>query len=121
MAFDEGLAERIREVLGDVPEVTERRMFGGLAFMEAGHMIVGVIGETLMARVGPTRDAEALARPHARPMTFTGRAMAGFVTVDPLGFEDDADLDWWVRVARAHASSLPPKDQAGAPPTRKRR
>lgn len=110
MAFDEGLAQRLRDVLLDEAGITERRMFGGIAFMDQGHMVVGVIGDTLMARVGPARHDEAMARPHARPMEFTGRSMVGFATVDPPGFEDDADLRWWIDVSRDHAASLPPKE-----------
>ena len=109
MAFDEGLAERIRETLADVRGVSERRMFGGLAFMLHGHMFVGVVGSTLMARVGPDRYATALRRPHAREMDFTGRPMQGYVYVDENGTAEDADLAAWVALCRGHAATLPPK------------
>ena len=75
MAFDEGLAERIRDTLDSVAGVTERKMFGGLAFMLHGNMFVGVIGSMLMARVGPEQYTAALRHPHAREMNFTGRPM----------------------------------------------
>ena len=77
MAFDPGLAERIRDLLAGRRGVGERKMFGGLAFLLDGRMVVGIIDRTLMARVGPDRHADALALPHARPMDFTGRPMKG--------------------------------------------
>jgi TfoX/Sxy family transcriptional regulator of competence genes len=109
MAFDAGLAERIREALRSKRGITEKKMFGGLAFMAGDHMFVGILGDTLMARVGPDRYAEALARPHARAMDFTGRPMKGYVFVDPPGFESDADLSDWVGRCIAFVRSLPPK------------
>jgi TfoX/Sxy family transcriptional regulator of competence genes len=109
MAFDEGLAERIRDTLADIPGVTERRMFGGLAFMLHGNMFVGVVGSTLMARVGPDRHATALRRAHAREMDFTGRPMKGYVYVDEAGTANDADLADWVGACRGYVATLPPK------------
>ncbi len=109
MAFDEGLAERIRDALRDAAAIDERRMFGGIAFMDAGRMFVGIAGDALMVRVGPSAYAAALARPHVRPMDFTGRPMKGYVYVDPPGFEDDAALASWIAQARAHVATLPPK------------
>ena len=96
MAYDEGLAERIRDALRGRRGVSERKMFGGVAFMLNGHMTVGIVSETLMARVGPARHADALALPHVRPMDFTGKPMKGYVYVDPPGIEDDAALDNWI-------------------------
>ena len=92
MAYDEGLAQRLREIFADRYEVEEKRMFGGIAFMLRGHMCCGIVGDTLMVRTGPDHYAEALQQPHAREMNFTGKAMKGFVYVDPAGVEDDADL-----------------------------
>lgn len=109
MAYDEGLAERLREVLRDTPEVAEKRMFGGLAFMIHGNMGCGVIGEELMVRTGPAAYEAALARPHARAMDFTRRPMRGFVFVGCDGFESDDDLEFWVRLGTGYALSLPPK------------
>jgi TfoX/Sxy family transcriptional regulator of competence genes len=109
MAYDEGLAERIREVLDGRPAVTEKKMFGGLAFMLDGYMFVGVQDDTLMARVGPDNHAAALARPGARPMDFTGRPMKGYVYVDPKGFESDEDLAGWIKQCAAFVKTLPPK------------
>jgi TfoX/Sxy family transcriptional regulator of competence genes len=108
MAYDEKLANRVRTLLADRPDVTERHMFGGLTFMVAGHMCCGVNGDELILRLGPDRATEALAVPHARPMDFTGRPLTGFVTVDRQGLSGRA-LAKWVREAVAWAESLPPK------------
>jgi TfoX/Sxy family transcriptional regulator of competence genes len=109
MAFDEGLAERIRDALIDVRGVGERRMFGGLAFMLRGNMFVGVVESTLMARVGPDGYAAALRRPHAREMDFTGRPMKGYVYVDEAGTAEDEALAAWVAMCRDYALTLPGK------------
>ena len=109
MVFDAGTAQRLRETLAEMPEVVERRMFGGVAFMICGHMSCGVIDDVLMVRVGPERHSEALLRPHARPMDFTGRPLNGFVYVDPPGFESDEDLALWVDMSLEFVTALPPK------------
>jgi hypothetical protein len=110
MAYDEQLAERIREVLGDDRAIDERKMFGGLAFLIDGNMAVGIVGDELMVRVGADDWAEALTLPHAREMDFTGKSMRGFVYVGAEGFEDDADLSGWVGRGTGFAGSLPPKE-----------
>ncbi len=109
MAYDEGLAQRLREILEDRRDVTERKMFGGLAFLLDGNMCVGVTAEELMVRVGPEAHARLLEEPHARPMDFTGRPMKGFVYVESEGFESDEDLRRWVERGIEFAVSLPPK------------
>ena len=109
MAFDEGVAERLRAAMGALDGVSEKKMFGGIAFMLGGNMCCGVNGDTLMARVGPEQYEEALARPHARPMDFTGRPMKGFVYVAPQGFVSDDDLRCWVSLCRRFVASLPAK------------
>ena len=109
MAYDEGLAERIRGLLEERDGVAEKRMFGGLAFLVGGNMAVGIVKEELMVRVGPEAHAAALAEPHARPMDFTKRPMRGFVFVAPAGFEEDADLARWVGRGVRFAASLPRK------------
>ena len=109
MAFDEGLAERLREVLADRPGITEKRMFGGLAFMSNDYMFIGIVGDVLMARVGPEGQEEALSRSHVRVMDFTGRPMKGYVFVDPAGFESDEALAGWVERCEGFVRSLPPK------------
>ena len=96
MAYDEGLAERLRGVFAGHADVVEKKMFGGLAFMVRGSMCVGVNGEELMARVGPDQYDESLALPHARHMDFTGRPMKGFVFIGTDGVESDDDLSEWV-------------------------
>jgi len=109
MAFDEGLAERLRDLLKLHKNVTERKMFGGLAFMLDGHMFVGILGDRLMARVGPADYADALHRPHASEMDFTGKPMKGYVYIAPEGFESDLDLESWVTLCAKFAASLPPR------------
>lgn len=111
MAFDEALAERIRDVLGARDGVSERRMFGGIAFMLDGKMAVGVIGEDLMVRLDPADAERALTEPHTRPMDFTGRPAKNMVYVDPGGTASDADLAAWVEAGATHAASLPPKEK----------
>lgn len=109
MAYDEGLAERIREILRGRRDIAEKKMFGGLAFMSRGRMFIGITDDALMARVGPDRYAEALKRRHVREMDFTGKPLKGYVYVDPPGFESDADLSDWVESCRLGVRSLPPK------------
>lgn len=109
MAFDEGLAERIREVLGPRPQLTERRMFGGLAFLLDGRMFVGISGQRLMARVGTQHYRDALALPHVHEMDFTGKPLQGYVYIEPPGLVEDRALAAWVNWCASHAASLPPK------------
>ena len=109
MAYDIGLAQRIREALEDRPGLSERAMFGGLAFLVDGKMFVGIQDGVLMARVGPDRHQDALAVPHVREMDFTGRPMKGYVYIDPPGIRVDEDLKAWVQWCVGHVSSLPAK------------
>jgi hypothetical protein len=109
MAYDEGLAERIRTVVIDRPNVAEKKMFGGLAFMLNDYMFVGVTDDALMARVGPDNYADSLARPHVREMDFTGRPMKGYVYVDPAGIESDRELGYWVDLCAEFVLTLPTK------------
>jgi hypothetical protein len=109
MPHDEGLATRLREILQDQPEIAERKMFGGLAFLADGHMFVGIVGDVLMVRVGPEAYEAALQRKHVRVMDFTGKPMRGYVYVDPPGFARDSDLADWATRARAFVRTLPPK------------
>src|SRR5262245_47895699 len=109
MAFDEGLAQRIREYLGSTSSVVEKRMFGGLAFMVAGNMCVGVLGDDLIARVGPGSTAAALGRPGSRLFDFTGRPMKGWIIVDAGALEADDSLAVWVDEALGFVRTLPPK------------
>lgn len=109
MAYDEDLAQRIRDVLRDKGGVTERKMFGGIAFMLDGHMLVGVSDRSLMARVGPENYERSLGRRGVREMDFTGKPMRGYVYVDPEALEADADLTYWVQLCADFVVTLPPK------------
>jgi TfoX/Sxy family transcriptional regulator of competence genes len=110
MAFSEELAERIRDALAGRADLSERKMFGGIAFMLGGNMAAGVVGEDLMVRLGP--DAErALAEPHVRPMDFTGKPIKSMIYVDAAGIESDEALASWVEAGADYAASLPPKQK----------
>jgi len=109
MAYYEGVAERLREVYDVHHDIVEKKMFGGLAFLVNGHMSCGVVGDSLMVRVGLEQYEPSLKRPYARPMDFTGKPLRGFVFVDPLGFESDEDLSGWVSASLEFVLSLPPK------------
>lgn len=117
MAYDEGLAERIREVLQDERGITEKKMFGGIGFLAGDHMVCGVLGDELIVRVGPGAHAKDLKAPHTRPFDFTGRPMAGWLMVAAGGHESDEGLTRWVEKGLAHARSLPPKGEK--PPAKK--
>ena len=108
MAYDERLADRVRELLDERTDVTERRMFGGLTFMVGGHMCCGINSDELILRLGPEAEETALRAPHARPMDFTRRPMRGFLTIAPDGLKGPS-LRRWIEQAVAHAESLPPK------------
>jgi hypothetical protein len=109
MAYDEGLAERLRESLSDHPEMSEKKMFGGLSFLLNGNLCVGVIGDEMIARVGPDAYPAALAQSHTRAFDFTGRPMTGWVVVSPDGLDSDESLQEWVDRALNFVMSLPPK------------
>jgi TfoX/Sxy family transcriptional regulator of competence genes len=109
VAFDEQLAERVREQLAAERGLAEKAMFGGVAFLLDGNMAVGLSGDELMVRVGPDRSDEALARPHTRPFDMTGRPMKGWILVGPDALEGERELAGWVSEGVAFARSLPPK------------
>lgn len=115
MPYDEGLAARIREVLHDRRGIVEKRMFGGIAFLLQGHMVVGIVSDNLMCRVGPDAYERALARPFARPMDFTGKPLKGFVFVAPGGFAEDGELENWIGDCVCFVGSLPPKAPRRSP------
>jgi hypothetical protein len=108
VAYDDELAGRVRNILLGEPGLSERRMFGGLAFMLDGHMCCGIVGNELMLRLGAAGVADTLERPHVRPMDFTGRPLKGMVYVAPEGLRGDA-LAQWLRPAVAFVRTLPPK------------
>lgn len=109
MAYDEALAQRIRQTLRGKRGVTERKMFGGIAFMLRGHMFVGVLEGSLMARVGPKNYERALAMDGAREMDFTGKPMRGYVFVGPRGLKPAAALRRWVELCADFVATLPAK------------
>ena len=109
MAYDENLAGRIRALLAGNPAVSERKMFGGIAFMVGGNMGCGIVRDELMVRVGPDRYDDAVGQPHARPMDFNGRPSKGMVYVGVDGFQSDSDLAGWVERGVSYAGSLPAK------------
>lgn len=109
MAFDLELAARVRTALTGRGGITEKRMFGGLAFLVDGKMFVGIRASSLMARVGTERHDDALALPHVRVMDFTGRPMKGYVYVDPPALRRPEDLSAWVTWCVEHVSRLPAK------------
>jgi TfoX/Sxy family transcriptional regulator of competence genes len=111
MAYDEGLAERIRELITARPGVVERKMFGGLGWMIGGNMAVGVMRESeLVVRIEPEETEAACREPHVHEFGRSGRKpMRGFVLVEPAGVEDEAELARWVDVGAARAASMPPK------------
>jgi len=109
MAFDQALATRVRALLGTSHEITERQMFGGIAFMASGNMAVGVSKDELMVRIDPTDQEEALASPGVRAFDMTGRPMRGWILVASDVTADEAVLRRWVEAGLGYAASLPPK------------
>ena len=109
MAYEKGLAQRIREALGAAPGLVEKKMFGGVGFMVLGNMACGVNKDNLIVRVGPDQYEQALSRPHARPFDMTGRPMRGWVMLGPAGYESDDDLEAWVQQGVDFALTLPAK------------
>jgi TfoX/Sxy family transcriptional regulator of competence genes len=95
-SYDRDLAERIRKALAGQRGVTEKEMFGGIAFLLRGRMFCGITNNTLMARIGPDRYEKALAKAHVRPMDFTGRPMKGYVFIDAQGLRTRRSLASWV-------------------------
>src|SRR4051794_15807179 len=110
MAYDEDLANRIRELIGADEDLTEKKMFGGLAFLIGGNMAVAASGQGgLMVRVDPDETDALVAKPHARPFEMRGRAMQGWLRVDTEGVRTKRQLEPWVKRGVAYARSLPAK------------
>ena len=109
MAYDEHLAQRIRDAVGDDPGIDEKKMFGGLAVLLDGNMAVGVSGDELMVRVGVDDFDEALTNPGVRPFEMSGNRMNGWVLVGGEGIAEDKDLERWIDGGMSFAGSLPPK------------
>ncbi len=109
MAYDEGLAQRIREALTDQPNLVERKMFGGIGFMLRDNMCCGVMNDEMIARAGPDGRDAAMAKPQIHEFDFTGRSMKGMVLVPSQVLESDEVLEEWIGLAVRFALSLPAK------------
>jgi len=110
MAYDEELADRIRSLLGDRADLTEKKMFGGLGFMIGGNMAIAASGQGgILVRVDPEKSAELVATTPAEPMEMRGRQMAGWLRVESAEVADNAALGEWIARGAAYAGSLPPK------------
>ena len=110
MAYDEELAARIRGLVGDRPQLTEQRMFGGLAFLIGGNMAVAASGQGgVLVRVDPAESDDLVATTPAEPMEMRGRSMRGWLRVAAADVASDAELGAWVARGVAYAASLPAK------------
>lgn len=109
MAYDEGLVQRMREALAAIPDIDEKKMFGGIGFLLNGNMACGVNKDDLIVRVGPDAYETALAEPYTKDFDMTGRPMKGWVVVRPAGYATDEMLKGWVQRGVDFALSLPPK------------
>ena len=117
MAYDEDLATRIRDLIGPDPELTEKKMFGGLAFLIRGHMAISASGQGgVLVHVDPGRSAALVATTRATTAVMQGREMPGWLRVSPEDLASDDDLSRWVDIGIEHARSLPPKQPAWARP-----
>jgi TfoX/Sxy family transcriptional regulator of competence genes len=109
MAYNPGLADRIRTRLGRAAGLEEKKMFGGVGFLINGNMACGVHKDELLVRVGAAQTAALLARPHTRPFDLSGKPMAGWILVAAQGWKADADLQGWIKLGVDFARSLPAK------------
>ena len=109
MAFAESLAQRIRAALARKRGVEEKKMFGGIGFLLNGNMCVGVWKNSLIVRLGPEQEEQALLEPHARKMDITGKPMKGWIMVEPKGVEDDDQLKVWIQRAVKFVGKLAKK------------
>jgi TfoX/Sxy family transcriptional regulator of competence genes len=110
VAYDDDLANRIRELVGSEPGLTEKKMFGGLAFLINGNMSVSVSGQGgLLLRVDPEQTDALLTKPHAEPFEMRGRSMQGWLRVAPEGLATRRQLERWVSRGVTYARSLPAK------------
>jgi TfoX/Sxy family transcriptional regulator of competence genes len=109
MAYDEALAERVKAIIGARDSVTERKMFGGIAWMVGGNMACGVMGDDLCVKLSEADADAALEQPEIRPFEMGGRRAKAFVIVDGGAVAENAELARWVDAGANHAASLPPK------------
>jgi TfoX/Sxy family transcriptional regulator of competence genes len=111
MAFDESLAARIRQALSRRKHVEEKKMFGGIGFLRNGNLLVGVWKDSLIVRLGAEEADQALKERHVKEFDITGRAMKGWVLVEPEGVEDDDQLKGWIQRAVRFVRKLPAKEK----------
>ena len=109
MAYDEALATRVSAVLGSIPNLVEKKMFGGVGYLVNGNMACGVHKQYLIVRVGPDRYQEALAQEHTKVFDITGKPMTGWVMVAPEGCLTEKNLENWVKQGIEFISTLPVK------------
>lgn len=109
MTYSESLADRIRQALAGRKKIEERKMFGGIGYLLKGNMLVGVWKTSLIARLGPDEAQKALQEPHVKVFDITGRAMKGWVMVEPEGLETDEELSGWIARAWEFVGTLPAK------------
>lgn len=109
MAYNEQLADRIREKLMNVKKLEEKKMMGGLCFLYKTKMCCGIVKDDLMVRIVEKKYEETLSHPHARPMDFTGRPLKGFIFVAPDGFKKEKELAFWLTLGIEYVDALPPE------------
>jgi TfoX/Sxy family transcriptional regulator of competence genes len=109
MAYNEKLADRMREHLVDLKKIEEKKMMGGLCFMYKGKMCCGIVKDDLMVRVVESRQEEALSNPNGRPMDFTGKPLKNFVFVSPDGIKKNKELSYWLDMGVEYVDTLPTK------------
>ncbi len=116
MPFSKSLAARVRQILTQRKRIVEKKMFGGIAFMLHGNMLVGIWNDSLIVRLGPEQGEKALSEPNVREFEVTGRPMKGWIMVEPDGIEDDAQLADWIERAVEYVVTLPTKYRMKATP-----
>jgi TfoX/Sxy family transcriptional regulator of competence genes len=114
MAYDHGLADRVRSILGRRPGFSEKNMFGGVCFMINGNMCCGIVKTDLMVRLAEEQATSGLKEPHTRLMDFSGKPMKSMLYVTAQGCDSDRALERWVESAYTFAARLPPKKEKPA-------
>ena len=109
MSYDEGLAERVREILEEEPGFAEKKMFGGICFLLFGNMVCGVVKDDVIIRVGAEKYEEAMKLPHTRKFDVTGRTLRGWVMILARGLDSDEELAEWVQKAVVFVRTLQAK------------
>lgn len=109
MAFNEELAQRLRDALAGQSHLVEKKMFGGIGFMLQGNMACGVNSDDLVLRTDPGHNEQIVIQPHVKPFDLTGRPMIGWILVEPDAYQTESDFQDWVEREITYALSLPPK------------